>query len=340
MLSLSVLFSFAKIWRVNNNNSITADFATLQAAHDGASSGDTIHLESSPTFYGSLTCAKKVIIIGPGYFLDENQNLQALALSAKVSQIYFNIGSAGSVVTGLDFNASTIYVYSDDIVIRRNKFSSAYGTSPDYSVGAIYLYYHSDNGSIPVSNIIITQNYGVSINVQYASTGVLITNNFISYNSYYGDETTSSCFNSNANAVALIQNNIFRRGTVKAYNSSFTNNIMYAGSFEGTGNLVSNNLANSTQFGSDNGNKTNVDMSTVFEGAGTSVSSDAQWKLKAGSPAIGAGFGSADAGIYWGNNSYVLSGLPSVPAIYFFENQPVGSSTDPIDMTIKVKSHN
>lgn len=32
----------AKIWRVNNNIGVQADFTTLQAAIDGAASGDTI----------------------------------------------------------------------------------------------------------------------------------------------------------------------------------------------------------------------------------------------------------------------------------------------------------
>ncbi|RZL18408.1 MAG: hypothetical protein EOO96_27415 [Pedobacter sp.] len=84
-------------------------------------------------------------------------------------------------------------------------------------------------------------------------------------------------------------------------------------------------------------------MGTVFIGKGTGISSDGQWKLKAGSPAIGAGYGSTpttpiDAGMFSGNTPYVLAGQPSMPSIYFFENQPVGSNSDPIDVTIKVKS--
>ncbi len=86
-------------------------------------------------------------------------------------------------------------------------------------------------------------------------------------------------------------------------------------------------------------------MTTVFVGTGTGISSDGQWKLKSGSPAIGAGYGSTtgspiDAGIFGGQSSYVLAGLPPVPTIYFFENQPIGSNADPIDVTIKVKSVN
>jgi hypothetical protein len=120
---------------------------------------------------------------------------------------------------------------------------------------------------------------------------------------------------------------------------------MMFGTFEGSGNLSANNIAGGTQFGNTNGNQQNVDMATVFVGSGAGISTDGAWKLKAGSPAIGAGYGSTpgtpiDCGIYGGGFPYVLSGIPPIPSIYFFENQPVGSNTDPIDVSIKAKSNN
>src|SRR6187549_1803900 len=100
-LSLLIIFAilicgscFAKIWRVNNNVGINADFTTLQAAHNGAASGDTLYLEGSPNSYGALTCTKKLAIIGTGYFLDQNLNLQANAAVSKVDGLSFNAGSA------------------------------------------------------------------------------------------------------------------------------------------------------------------------------------------------------------------------------------------------------
>ena len=55
--------SFAKIWRVNNNPGIVADFTTAQAANDngGVNLGDTIHLEPSATSYGTLTTTKRLV---------------------------------------------------------------------------------------------------------------------------------------------------------------------------------------------------------------------------------------------------------------------------------------
>lgn len=335
--------SFAKIWRVNNNPGVAADFTDLQAAHNGAAAGDTIHIEGSPTSYGGASFNKKLIVLGPGYFLDERPNTQALLHSGKVGTITYNMGSEGSVVMGLDFQSSGVSIFTDDILIRRNKFSNINGATPDYSIGTINLYYHSNNSAIASNNVIISQNYGLKVAVNYASTGVLITNNFIAAESWAGDAATGNCLSANANAILLVQNNIFRRGKVTAYNSNFTNNIMVNGQFEGTGNLSSNNIGSGTQFGTANGNQSNVVMANVFVGVATDATAEGQWKLKVGSPAIGAGYGSTagnpiDCGMYSGQNSYVLGGMPPMPAIYSFEVQPIGSNTDPIDVKVKVKS--
>jgi hypothetical protein len=117
---------------------------------------------------------------------------------------------------------------------------------------------------------------------------------------------------------------------------------MVNGFYEQGENIAANNLGSGTQFGTENGNKSNVDMSTVFVSTG---SPDARWILKAGSPAIGAGYGSTpakpvDAGMFYGNTPYKLSGLPGIPHIYFINVQSIGSDSDPIDVTVKVKSTN
>jgi hypothetical protein len=339
LLITAFIISFsasAKIWRVNNNAGINADFTTLQAAHNGAASGDTIYVEGSANNYGGLTCTKKLHIIGTGYFLDENQNLQANALVSRVGTISFSAGSSGSVVEGLSFEGSQVYIHASNIVIRRNHFGSWNGSTPDWYTGSV-------NFQTNVTNILITQNFAVSISSNSTtSTGILITNNYISAPAAYGEAWTGHCLYLSANTIAIVKNNIFRRARVEAYNSNLSNNIMYNGTFSGTGNLTSNNIANGTQFGSANGNQENVSMAAVFELTG---SSDARWKLKAGSPAIGAGYGSTsgapvDCGMFGGNTPYVLSGIPPIPSIYYFANQPVGSNSDPIDVQIKVRSNN
>jgi len=335
--------SFAKIWRVNNNPGVNADFTDIQSAHNGAASGDTLHIEGSPNSYGGCTFTKKLTVFGSGYFLDETPGSQSLLISSKLGNLSFNMGSQGSMIMGIDFQGATVNIYTDDIIIRRNKFSAVANNLPDYYTGLISINYHNDNGSIPANNIIVSQNYGVKVGVNNPSTGILITNNYIAIEGWMGDGSGNTCLATHSSAIILVQNNIFRRGKVLAYNSNFTNNIMVNGFFEGTGNLYSNNIASGTQFGTDNGNQSNVVMTNVFVGTGTGISTDGQWKLKAGSSALGAGYGSTaqnpiDCGMFGGQSAYILAGMPPMPAVYSFEVQPIGSNSDPIDVKVKVKS--
>ena len=330
--------AFAKIWRVNNNTGINADFTTLQAAHDGAASGDTVYLEGSPTSYGALTCTKKLNITGTGYFLDQNPDLQANAAISKANQIIFNAGSAGSTLQGIMFSNHQIIINVNDILIRRNYFGAPNGSNPIYNAQPNLISVNNN-----ASNISITQNFCVTIYAPGTSTGILIINNLLAVGFEYGEDNTSTnCLNLSENCIAIVKNNIFRNGLVRIFNSNLSNNIMYVGALAGTGNLLSNNIGNVTQFGTTSGNQSNVSMASVFELTG---SFDGAYKLKAGSPAIAAGYGSTNqnpvnCGIFGGSTPYVLSGIPPIPSIYFFANQPVGSNSDPIDVQIKVRSNN
>ncbi|MBO9563923.1 MAG: hypothetical protein J7621_14165 [Niastella sp.] len=328
--------SFAKIWRVNNNPGIQASFTTIQAAHNGAANGDTLYIESSQTSYGALACSKRLVIIGTGYFLP-GRELQAFDYASLVGTINFNSGSNGSVVEGVSFNGSGVYIYDHNITVRRNNFASSSGSNTaDYATGTVSINWG-------VINTVVTQNFGLTISCNNdASTGILIANNYIAVGAGSGNTTTGNCLNLNTSATAIIKNNIFGRGTVSVHNSNIMNNIMINGFFNGNSNLIANNLASGAQFGTANGNQASVIMANVFE---TTATLDSYYKLKSGSPAIGAGYGSTaqnpvDAGMFGGSRPYVLSGIPAIPAIYMVTNQPVGSNSDPVDVEVRVRSNN
>lgn len=118
-----------------------------------------------------------------------------------------------------------------------------------------------------------------------------------------------------------------------------SNNIVQeaAGTVTGTGNSIYNNIDAGDHFGTENGNQVNVDMSTVFVGTG---STDGQWQLAAGSPAIGAGFNGVDCGMFGGPTPYVLSGIPSIPSIYIFDAPAIGSTAGGLPVRLSVKSRN
>ena len=145
--------------RVNNDPAADGDYLTLQEANDNAAAGDTIYVEGSINNYADgAIIDKRLTIIGPGYFLSENDSTQANALYAKFDGgINFSTGSAGSVIAGIDCN---ITISVDNITVKR------------CNAGSIILY-------ADVKNILITQNYVSSI---WTSSYGKITNSVISNN--------------------------------------------------------------------------------------------------------------------------------------------------------------
>ncbi|MEJ7679173.1 MAG: hypothetical protein WKG06_15230 [Segetibacter sp.] len=119
----------AKIWRVNNNG-YSADFKTLQDANNNNNvlNGDTVHLEGSATAYEGSIINKKLIIIGPGYFLNDNPNTTSSKISAQLSFIIFDPISNGSQLIGVHVgeNINSISINASNILIKRCKI--------DYSI--------------------------------------------------------------------------------------------------------------------------------------------------------------------------------------------------------------
>jgi hypothetical protein len=335
-LSLCWLGVSATSWRVNNNPAINADFATFQEAHDAASPGDTIYVDGTgfDNHYGEVVIGKKLTIIGPGYFLAENDSTQASHLVARFRGITINPGAEGTEIYGLQLDWSGsgyrgIVINASNITIARNYFSD------DRS--KIYF------GNYVINNIAILQNYAGEItcvaNYTGSANNVLIANNFIS----------SQVSNV---ASGVIVNNVVKY-SIYASNSQIKNNIIWAsstypfGSSWGSGNSISYNLVSGSLNSSANpppipgvGNVANVNMNTVFVDFGLYDRVDNDWLLKLGSPAIGAGENGIDCGIFGGPSPYVLSGLAPIPHIYEAIVPISGSAASGLPVTIKVKSQN
>ncbi|MCX6250345.1 MAG: hypothetical protein NTX61_06295 [Bacteroidetes bacterium] len=322
---LSMSTTYSKIWRVNNRSGIVADFTTAQAAHDGASAGDSIFLEPSPTGYGNITLTKKLIIIGTGYFLDQNPETQwKINWPAKLGTVQFSSTpsstSAYSQLMGVTCNGA-LTVNVPNITIRRI-----------YLNGSTYLSYVTDT----ISNINFKENYCIgSLHIEPQTHDIVIQNNIFVLNlpSYFLQISGSVAYN------GLFMNNILMLGnypanTLDIDNFIIQNNIMSEGYFYPSNSIYSFNISNGTVFGNQNGNQQNVNMNTVFLFTG---STDGQYQLKEGSPAIGAGAGGVDCGAFGGPNPYLLSGMPPIPAIYYFM---IGDPDSEYNVHLKVKSHN
>ena len=322
LLALNVAV-FATVWRVNPTPGSSAHFTTLQAAHDNASvvNGDTLYFEGSAFPAGSIAFYKKLTIIGSGYFLSENPQTQFnQAPSIIDGYVYFYNGSQGSQIIGCTFQNGAIYIYTDEITLERNYFN--------FWWHGYYIYATGNVSDISIlSNYIKTSAPG-SWSILYfpnSHSNILISNNYLE-----GIVSTSTYF------TGMFTNNIFN-GPVTVYNSTLINNIAITTPVTLDNCVTSYNIGTSTQFGNENGNLENVPLGSIFVGL-SGNSTDGQWQLKEGSPAIGAGEGGADCGIFDGAYPYVLSGLPPIPAIYDLNSQSLPGST--LNVNLKAKSHN
>jgi hypothetical protein len=313
----------AKVWRVNNTPGVDADFTTYKQAHDGASEGDTLLFEGSPTQYGKTeygsedTLSKKLVIIGSGYFLDQNDTTNDNVNAAKMGNLYIDSMAAGSSIYSMEFGDIT--VDADSIMFSRN-----------YVRGHVTL---ADNNS--VKNIVITKNYVKSdIWTRWNIYGkiavdIIISNNVVGTTSTGGDIKIND-----EGSSAMVFNNVCF-GTIKVNNSTVKNNITsYLN--ENTGNSIEYNIVFHTA-PAGTGNKGDVDYNAVFlsyTDDGT-YSTDGRLQLATVSPALGAGENEIDCGIFGGNDPYILSGYPPIPVISNIEMP--ATATDSITVKIKAR---
>lgn len=340
--------SFAKIWRVNNNAGVTADFTTFNGAATSSSvlAGDTLHIEPSATTYatGNFTLTKRLIVIGAGYFLNlgdatfpNNAGLQYATESSVVSQFTVGAGAESSKFMGLRVESVIINASSSPLNLTFEKlailngtqvrFASSGGNNNSDNISFRKCIFHGSSQSITiigatptVSNLIIENCifYNAAINLgTLTGTGNIIRNNsFISSNS------------PNTIVNAYIANNIFGVNT----NNTFTNCT------------IKNNLFQSAQPlpGTATNNQVSVNMANVYVG-GSTGSLDSRVALKAGSPAIGAGVTisgyTPDCGAYGATDPYKLSGIPAVPSIYSL-NVPTTIPTGSATMNVTFSSRN
>ncbi|MEO9022508.1 MAG: hypothetical protein ABI237_08275 [Ginsengibacter sp.] len=318
----------AKIWRVNNNLGINADFTDLPAAVTAAAAGDTLMVEASATSYSGPTLTKKLIIIGTGYYFTDavpNPKTQANINVANIGAVTFDPGCAGSVVEGC--TTSSIFLNESNVTLQRDNVTDA------------YVYIAQEDNSV-CNNDTIRQNviYGLR-----AGTPTGKATNLLVYNNIFIGSAMQA---SNVNNISgyFINNDFMYGGALSCENFTFQNNIFVQASFGSylSSNSFFNNIADNTGIPTGNGNQLSVNLDKVFVGysSGTGFSSDGRYKLKAGSPAIGAGKlngVTVDCGAFGDSAPYVLSGIPSIPSIYVL-TVPTSVPSGATSMNITISS--
>lgn len=339
IIALGVSFkASAKVWRVNNNVSVNADFTTFHAAVTAAAAGDTIYLEPSATVYASnsITLTKRVVVIGPGYFLDPadtnypgNTGLQVNTKPAFIAFFRFGAGSDGSKLMGIGLDQAVYMNGASNIQFEKIYWGNA------------GIHFESGtNDNISIRKCFFASGSAFSTNANSTTTNLKIENN-IFYGGYFTlDKLTGS-------------GNIFRNNSIIASGYGVTIDNMYvannifgcAGGANFVNATIKNNLfqINQTLPGTATNNLVNVNMADVYVG-GTTGSLDSRAALKALSPAIGAGLTvgavvTPDCGAYGATDPYKLSGIPNIPSIYAL-TVPVSIASGTTTMNVTFSTRN
>lgn len=320
---------------VHNLAGFDADYFSVQDAINFSNAGDTIYVHGSPLDYGPAVIDKQLTIYGSGFFLSDNDTTLEKKFSSKISTLDFNLGSAGSYVYGLtierdvDIKDSNIqllrcHIVSGDLVlvdIRPNR--------SNITIGQCLIHLTSNTTSNAYRCIALAGN----------NTLIQIVNNIIIRGNGDNGAYDYAIYAPTDCAPRISQNVVV--GNWECHNAYINNNIHVSGDFQGNYNSLFNNISSSTWFGTIQGNQANVNMNTVFAKAlsGVTYNKDAYWELLAGSPAIAAGQGGRDCGVYAGNWTWKKSGLSPIPAIFEADVPSTGSATTGMDIILDIKSH-
>jgi len=351
----------ARTLRVNNVASLAAGvdvYTTLAAALASAAAGDTIHIEGSVTPYtGNITVDKRVVIIGPGYFLSSTPETQFYKESAKIDlDITFDSGSEGSVLAGIeqrtgasDYQINTAAYAGNRIIIRANNISII--SSKLFYIG-IDVAANRNNTTIQKCffnpGLITTMGSGSGVISNVTISNCFFRNDFATaparmvINTPVGTLSgwrISQCTFFNSFAVAAVNttfaNNVFfasaaAAGTITTHaTNDYVNNVMNFIVATGAGGIVD---------GVDNNQLRAEGIASWFSRVGNNEAIDIYFTAASATsacPLIDAA--NAQRGMYGGMQSYVESGMFTIPSVYDIQmDTEVG---DTFDMTIRARTH-
>lgn len=323
VLSLTSILP-AKVWRVNNNG-VSADFTTAQQAADGAAAGDTLYFEGSGASYGDMNISKKLVIIGPGYYLDKNGTYYLNNNTASIGNVNLQksplASAASSVIMGVSI--SNLSIAADNILIFKNWIQKLNFT--DAADGVKIQQNFIQNGNINITN----------------SKNLVFKNNIVLGCSFQGIVNTTYNHNitNNLFVTSQLQQNSYDawvRGVI------FINNIFYNSNLINPGdNFMNNNITDGSWLPQSpgDGNQNNVSMSSIMY-MSYSSSPDGQYQLMpAPNAARATGMGGVDMGPFGGDTPYVLSGVTPIPSIYYLNTSGVGTNQGGLPVQIKAKGN-
>ena len=277
----------ATVLRVSNRTNSGAPYSSISDAISAAEDGDTIMVDGSNTSYGNITITKRLVLIGPGYLLNENGVIAEGSPSAMLGTVTSNYnGAAGSIIMGFDIK-SGVTLSQPNMVITRCRVTD------------------DINIATSASNCIVHQNYITSGRVMCLSTSTTswapspqITNNIFAKQS---NSSTTGLVNGISNGT--IAYNTF----IKTHSDQWQPNLRQL-----TGCTVEHNIFVGEELTLDR----NTLQDNYWSGSpGTSLLDNCATDkaVKETTEANISAF--SGKGAFAGNDPYIISGIPAGPYI-------------------------
>ena len=350
----------AKIWRVNNKSNYdgsalwgdnfggTPAYPVFKQINQAVAfgivnDGDTIHVEGSTVLYDAAIITKRLVIIGPGYFLTDNPKTSENILEATIGRIFLNAGSENSQVIGLNFisggNTADRYVYINvsGITVKRCRIEG----------GIVF--------GFPLTDINILENFFSRISVSNAfstngntgfvpPTNIIFNNNICQKTLVWGTPPTNP---TTFWPVLQCNNNVFdgpdnlATPNLAFSAGEFKNNILIPTNavvnIAASAGVIAYNIGTlSTQFGTADNNLVIPAITTLFV---TSASPDGAYEIAGGSQANNSGSDGTDRGAFGGaavTSRYTLSGLAAIPVVYKITT--AGATATDLPVTIQART--
>lgn len=302
MAALTIVMAVqAKVLRVNNVAGM-APYQQINDAVKAASNGDTIMVDGSTELYSDATINKRLVVIGPGWLMYENNIASATQQSASIKGIV--IEKEGCTIDGicLDGTGCMVEIKAPRTVIRRCLFwgeSSGIFIAGGANNCVIHQNFIADYG-IAGDYYDSSFNHQITNNIFWKNCSVTaVHNSYIAYNTFINNEELS-CYDLNS---CTIEKNIafgWENSQWKP-NSTYSDNYLFAkGAF--------------------------LDSDENYPETDKLIQQMTN-KL----PAAAKGHGA-----FAGDNPYVISGIPAGPVIEALTVPVSVEESSPLNVTIKL----
>ena len=322
---------------VNNNAGAVADHSTMADAIAAASAGDTLLVAGSTTSYGTAVLDKQLKIVGPGYFLTEN-NVPGVTPGvddqpATMGLSFANTTVAGSRFIGLTITSVAYGPLDSDILWDRCRFTIniAWSGATDFRATRCFFDGFLQIASTSAaSKCINCSAIGCSMNRLYLNQGAVASHCTIRGNGNAGWLTVDG--------ASALTNSVIIRWNNNGVNPSITGSVTHCVAVNvdltptGTGAPDINNNYDSIAF---------ADRETIIQGSASGVAfgTDLYWTLNTSNgsnPALGNASDGTNIGFDGGPVPYRLAGQPSIPKISNLVVPGLASPTSGLNVKVTV----